>query len=123
PRPQRSSASSPGNRNTPAWTGSSPAPAPGSEPTRTATATMSRPVDAPRGSGYTPDVSTYVVVGAQWGDEAKGKIGDLLAQPADVVVRYGGGSNAGHTVAVGELQLKLHLVPSGILNPRCASLI
>jgi adenylosuccinate synthase len=67
------------------------------------------------------DVSALVVVGAQWGDEAKGKIVDLLAQDADLVVRYGGGSNAGHTVTVGELQVKLHLVPSGILNPhaRC----
>jgi adenylosuccinate synthase len=58
------------------------------------------------------------VVGAQWGDEAKGKVVDLLAQEADVVVRYGGGSNAGHTVTVGDLVLKLHLIPSGILNRR-----
>jgi adenylosuccinate synthase len=66
-------------------------------------------------------VATVVVVGAQWGDEAKGKVVDLLAQEAAVVVRYGGGSNAGHTVMVGDLVLKLHLVPSGILNPnaRC----
>jgi adenylosuccinate synthase len=61
-------------------------------------------------------VPTVVVVGAQWGDEAKGKVVDLLAQEADVVVRYGGGSNAGHTVTVGDLVLKLHLVPSGILH-------
>src|SRR5581483_6862239 len=60
---------------------------------------------------------------AQWGDEAKGKIVDLVAQNADVVVRYGGGSNAGHTVTVGDLQLKLHLIPSGILNPRTACVI
>lgn len=63
-------------------------------------------------------MATVVVVGTQWGDEAKGKIVDLLAQEADVVVRYGGGSNAGHTVTVGDLVLKLHLIPSGILNPR-----
>jgi adenylosuccinate synthase len=68
-------------------------------------------------------VATAVVVGAQWGDEAKGKLVDLLAQQAAVVVRYGGGSNAGHTVTVGDLELKLHLVPSGILNPRAACVI
>ncbi len=64
-----------------------------------------------------------VVVGAQWGDEAKGKIVDLLAQNAEVVVRYAGGSNAGHTVAVGDLLLKLHLIPSGILNPKTDCII
>lgn len=68
-------------------------------------------------------MGTVVVVGAQWGDEAKGKFVDLLAQHAEVVVRYGGGSNAGHTVTVGDLQLKLHLVPSGILNPRATCVI
>jgi adenylosuccinate synthase len=68
-----------------------------------------------------PAVSAVVVVGAQWGDEAKGKVVDLLAQRADMVVRYAGGSNAGHTVMVGDFLLKLHLIPSGILNPatRC----
>jgi len=68
-------------------------------------------------------VPAVVVVGAQWGDEAKGKIVDLLAQKADVVVRYAGGSNAGHTVAVGDLLLKLHLIPSGILNPKTLCVI
>jgi adenylosuccinate synthase len=68
-------------------------------------------------------VATLVVVGAQWGDEAKGKIVDLVAQHAEVVVRYGGGSNAGHTVTVGERQFKLHLIPSGILNPRARCVI
>jgi adenylosuccinate synthase len=63
-------------------------------------------------------MATVVVVGSQWGDEAKGKVVDLLAQEAEVVVRYGGGSNAGHTVMVGDLVLKLHLIPSGILNSR-----
>jgi adenylosuccinate synthase len=62
-------------------------------------------------------VPTVVVVGAQWGDEAKGKIVDILAQKADVVVRYAGGSNAGHTVMAQDFHLKLHLIPSGILNP------
>ena len=57
------------------------------------------------------------VFGAQWGDEGKGKIIDLLARDADVVVRYQGGSNAGHTVIVGEEKYVLHLIPSGILHP------
>lgn len=68
-------------------------------------------------------MSTVVVVGAQWGDEAKGKVVDLLAQNADVVVRYAGGSNAGHTVMVRDLMLKLHLIPSGILNPKTLCVI
>jgi adenylosuccinate synthase len=68
-------------------------------------------------------VATVVVVGAQWGDEAKGKVVDLLAQDADMVVRYAGGSNAGHTVMVGEALFKLHLIPAGILNPRTTCVI
>jgi adenylosuccinate synthase len=58
-----------------------------------------------------------VIVGAQWGDEGKGKIIDVLTADVDVVVRYQGGSNAGHTVKVGDLKYVLHLVPSGILHP------
>jgi len=58
-----------------------------------------------------------VVVGLQWGDEGKGKITDFLAAEADLVVRYQGGNNAGHTVVVGDEEFKLHLVPSGILYP------
>ncbi len=57
------------------------------------------------------------VVGAQWGDEGKGKITDYLAQKADVVIRFQGGSNAGHTVVNEHGTFKLHLVPSGIFNP------
>src|SRR5690554_858179 len=57
-----------------------------------------------------------VVVGTQWGDEGKGKITDFLAQKADVVTRYQGGNNAGHTVVVGHKKYALHLLPSGILN-------
>ena len=57
-----------------------------------------------------------VVVGAQWGDEGKGKITDILAAEANAVVRYQGGSNAGHTVVVGDREFKLHLIPSGILH-------
>lgn len=68
-------------------------------------------------------MSAVVVVGAQWGDEAKGKIVDLLAQNADVVVRYAGGSNAGHTVMTGDVMLKLHLIPSGIMNPATCCVI
>jgi len=55
-----------------------------------------------------------VIVGAQWGDEGKGKVTDLLAEQAQVVVRYQGGNNAGHTVVIGQQTLKLHLIPSGI---------
>ena len=57
-----------------------------------------------------------VVVGAQWGDEGKGKIVDILAQHADVVVRFQGGNNAGHTLVVGGEKIVLHLVPSGVLH-------
>ncbi|MEA3403892.1 MAG: adenylosuccinate synthase [Armatimonadota bacterium] len=57
-----------------------------------------------------------VIVGAQWGDEGKGKITDLLAEDAAVVIRYQGGSNAGHTVVVNGEEFKLHLIPSGILR-------
>jgi len=58
-----------------------------------------------------------VVIGAQWGDEGKGKIVDFLADKADVIVRYAGGANAGHTIVIGDQQYALHLVPSGILYP------
>ncbi|MBR4382237.1 MAG: adenylosuccinate synthase [Selenomonadaceae bacterium] len=60
-------------------------------------------------------MSTVVISGSQWGDEGKGKIVDYLAQQADTVVRFQGGSNAGHTVAVGGEEYKLRLLPSGIL--------
>jgi adenylosuccinate synthase len=68
-------------------------------------------------------MANTVVVGAQWGDEAKGKIIDCLAHDKDVVVRWGGGSNAGHTVCVGDQEYKLHLVPAGILNPRTLNVV
>lgn len=61
-------------------------------------------------------MSAFIVLGAQWGDEGKGKMTDYLAEDADVVVRFQGGNNAGHTVEVGEKQYKLHLIPSGILH-------
>jgi adenylosuccinate synthase len=62
-----------------------------------------------------------VIVGAQWGDEGKGKITDLLAERADAVVRFQGGNNAGHTIVRDGVEWKLHLIPSGILYPgkRC----
>ena len=58
-----------------------------------------------------------IIIGAQWGDEGKGRLTDLLAAQAHLVARYAGGDNAGHTVTVGEEVFKLHLIPSGILNP------
>ena len=61
-------------------------------------------------------MSAFIVLGAQWGDEGKGKMTDYLAEEANVVVRYQVGNNAGHTVEVGEKQYKLHLIPSGILH-------
>jgi adenylosuccinate synthase len=63
------------------------------------------------------------VIGAQWGDEGKGKITDLLSKSADVVVRYQGGVNAGHTVVVQNQTFKLHLIPSGILYPQTECII
>ena len=59
---------------------------------------------------------TVVVVGSQWGDEGKGKITDFLSEKSNIVVRYQGGSNAGHTVVKGEKQYIFHLIPSGILH-------
>jgi adenylosuccinate synthase len=63
------------------------------------------------------------IVGAQWGDEGKGKITDLLAQEADLVIRFQGGNNAGHTVVNQHGTFKLHLVPSGIFNPNAVCIL
>ena len=68
-------------------------------------------------------LANVVVIGAQWGDEGKGKITDLLSRSADMVVRYQGGVNAGHTIVVDDRVLKLHLIPSGILYPETICLI
>ncbi len=68
-------------------------------------------------------MATTVLVGAQWGDEGKGKVIDVLTEQADVVVRYQGGNNAGHTVEVGDQKYVLHLIPSGILHPGKLSVI
>ena len=62
-------------------------------------------------------MSATALIGAQWGDEGKGKTIDILAADADVVVRAQGGSNAGHTVVCGDSTYKLRLIPSGILYP------
>lgn len=62
-------------------------------------------------------MSTWIVVGAQWGDEGKGKVIDLLTERADMVVRYAGGPNAGHTLVVGGKRVVVRLLPSGILRP------
>lgn len=64
-----------------------------------------------------------LIVGIQWGDEGKGKIVDLLAQKYDVVARYQGGHNAGHTIVVDGKTHALHLIPSGILNPKAINII
>ena len=64
-----------------------------------------------------------VLVGAQWGDEGKGKATDLLGGRVDYVVRYQGGNNAGHTVVIGDQKFALHLLPSGILTPSVVPVI
>jgi len=64
-----------------------------------------------------------VIVGAQWGDEGKGKIVDVLTEKADIVARYQGGHNAGHTVVINEKKFVLHLIPSGILHKNTACII
>jgi adenylosuccinate synthase len=68
-------------------------------------------------------VPALVLLGAQWGDEGKGKATDLLGGSVDYVVRYQGGNNAGHTVVVGDQKYALHLLPSGILSPGCTPVI
>jgi adenylosuccinate synthase len=65
----------------------------------------------------------YCVVGLQWGDEGKGKVVDILAENSDIVVRYGGGANAGHTVIVGDTRFALHLLPSGSVRPNTICVI
>ncbi|RLI73132.1 adenylosuccinate synthase [Archaeoglobales archaeon] len=68
-------------------------------------------------------VQTIIVVGGQWGDEGKGKIVDFLAERADIVIRYAGGNNAGHTVVVGDRKFKFHLIPSGIVHENKLNII
>src|ERR687893_1367627 len=64
-----------------------------------------------------------VLVGAQWGDEGKGKATDALGADVDYVVKFNGGNNAGHTVVIGDQKYALHLLPSGILTPGCTPVI
>lgn len=64
-----------------------------------------------------------IILGAQWGDEGKGKVVDMLAEQADVVARYQGGANAGHTVCIGDKQYVLHLLPSGMFHESCTCVI
>src|SRR5512147_2053417 len=68
-------------------------------------------------------MANLVVVGAQWGDEGKGKIVDLLTPNFDIVARYQGGHNAGHTVIINGKKFVLHLMPSGILHPNKSCVI
>ena len=68
-------------------------------------------------------MSTTVVLGAQWGDEGKGKVTDFFASTADYVVRFQGGNNAGHTIVVGQDKIALSLTPSGVLYPSCTPVI
>lgn len=63
------------------------------------------------------------IIGAQWGDEGKGKVVDLLAEQSDMVVRFSGGDNAGHTVVNQLGEFKLHLIPSGIFSAKAVSVI
>ena len=68
-------------------------------------------------------MSTTVLVGIQWGDEGKGKIIDVLTKNADMVIRFQGGNNAGHTVEIGDEKFVVHLVPSGIFRPDAQCII
>lgn len=68
-------------------------------------------------------MSTVVIIGAQWGDEAKGKLVDVLGSEADLIVRYSGGNNAGHTVIVGDEVFKFQLIPAGILHVEATSIL
>ena len=68
-------------------------------------------------------VKNTILVGSQWGDEGKGKVTDMMAKSADMIVRFSGGNNAGHTVIVGDQKFELHLIPSGILYPEKMNII
>jgi len=72
---------------------------------------------------FDPKSHCVVVVGAQWGDEGKGKVVDVLTEQADLVVRYQGGANAGHTVVIDDTEFILHQIPSGILRPKARCVV
>src|SRR5439155_23269013 len=85
-----------------------------------------RPFALARGLPYVTGstrMPALVLIGAQWGDEGKGKATDQLGGSVDYVVRYQGGNNAGHTVVIGDQKYALHLLPSGILSPSCVPVI
>src|SRR5690606_37339443 len=90
---------------------------------RTTRSDASRILWRPIGWGVIPieqgrrAMPAIVLIGAQWGDEGKGKATDLLGDRVDYVVKFNGGNNAGHTVVVGDQKYALHLLPSGILSP------
>ena len=64
-----------------------------------------------------------VILGSQWGDEGKGKLVDILAKDYDVCARFNGGSNAGHTIVVDKVKYAFHLLPCGILYPKCKNIL
>eukprot|EP00061_Rhincodon_typus_P012043 g37505.t1 len=78
---------------------------------------------APGESGGPLGNRVTVVLGAQWGDEGKGKVVDLLAQDAELVCRCQGGNNAGHTIVVDSVEYNFHLLPSGVINKNATSFI
>ncbi len=86
-----------------------------------AQSTLNQPANSVKNPAY--NATNKVVLGLQWGDEGKGKVIDLLADKADVVVRCQGGANAGHTVVVGSRKTVLHLLPSGVLHERSRCII
>jgi len=64
-----------------------------------------------------------VILGSQWGDEGKGKLVDILAKDFDICARFNGGSNAGHTIVVDNVKYALHLLPCGIMYPKCINIL
>ncbi|XP_044865425.1 adenylosuccinate synthetase isozyme 2 [Mauremys mutica] len=104
-----------------------PARGAGKEPPPAATMSENGASAAPVPNGECaarpPGNKVTVVLGAQWGDEGKGKLVDLLAQDADIVCRCQGGNNAGHTVVVDSVEYDFHLLPSGIINPKVIAFI
>ena len=68
-------------------------------------------------------MAIYAIIGGQWGDEGKGKVVDLLSSEVDVVARYQGGANAGHTVYKNGEKIVLHQIPSGVMRPNCKCLL
>src|SRR4051794_31496677 len=103
-----------GSRRAPGATGSASVASRGCAPSPRVDPVLVR---GPAGrSRHTPVVPATVIVGAQWGDEGKGKIVDLLAQDSDVVCRYNGGPNAGHTIVAGGKTFKIRQTPSGVIS-------